>query len=375
MSRALDPHTDFIARHIGPSDAEQQKMLAAVGCDSLDALLQEVVPPAIRSQAPLALPASRSEPDVLAELKAIAGRNRIYRNYIGQGYYGTHTPNVVLRNVLENPAWYTAYTPYQPEISQGRLEALLNYQTMVADLTGLDISNASLLDEGTAAAEAMTLARRGSRSASPVFFVSRHCHPQTIEVVRTRAEGLGIEIVVGDEAQGLPECFGVLLQYPHSLGGLADYRALAEAAHAQGAVVACATDLLALALLEPPGAWGADIAVGAVWLWRSARRLHGLQRRLQAQHAGPARGRVQRRAGQSGAAPGAADARTAYPPRKGHLQYLHCAGAAGCHGRALCGVARARGHPPHRNARAPLYGRIARRLGPTGHQGGKRHIL
>src|SRR5690606_12150758 len=262
MSRALDPHTDFIARHIGPSDAEQQKMLAAVGCDSLDALLQEVVPPAIRSQAPLALPASRSEPDVLAELKAIAGRNRIYRNYIGQGYYGTHTPNVVLRNVLENPAWYTAYTPYQPEISQGRLEALLNYQTMVADLTGLDISNASLLDEGTAAAEAMTLARRGSRSASPVFFVSRHCHPQTIEVVRTRAEGLGIEIVVGDEAQGLPECFGVLLQYPHSLGGLADYRALAEAAHAQGAVVACATDLLALALLEPPGAWGADIAVG-----------------------------------------------------------------------------------------------------------------
>ncbi|OZI17486.1 glycine dehydrogenase (aminomethyl-transferring) [Bordetella genomosp. 7] len=263
MSRALDPHTDFIARHIGPSDAEQQKMLAAVGCDSLDALLQEVVPPAIRSQAPLALPASRSEPDVLAELKAIAGRNRIYRNYIGQGYYGTHTPNVVLRNVLENPAWYTAYTPYQPEISQGRLEALLNYQTMVADLTGLDISNASLLDEGTAAAEAMTLARRGSRSASPVFFVSRHCHPQTIEVVRTRAEGLGIEIVVGDEAQGLPECFGVLLQYPHSLGGLADYRALAEAAHAQGAVVACATDLLALALLEPPGAWGADIAVGS----------------------------------------------------------------------------------------------------------------
>jgi len=238
-------------------------MLAAVGCDSLNTLLDEVVPPAIRSQAPLALPASRSEPDVLAELKAIAGRNRIYRNYIGQGYYGTHTPNVVLRNVLENPAWYTAYTPYQPEISQGRLEALLNYQTMVADLTGLDISNASLLDEGTAAAEAMTLARRGSKSASPVFFVSAHCHPQTIEVVRTRAEGLGIEIAVGDEAQGLPECFGVLLQYPHSLGAVTDYRALAEAAHAQGAVVACATDLLALALLTPPGEWGADIAVGS----------------------------------------------------------------------------------------------------------------
>jgi len=263
MSRALDPHTDFIPRHIGPTAADQEKMLAAIGCGSLDALLQEVVPPAIRSQGPLALPASRSEPDVLADLKAVAGRNRIYRNYIGQGYYGTHTPNVVLRNVLENPAWYTAYTPYQPEISQGRLEALLNYQTMVADLTGLDISNASLLDEGTAAAEAMTLARRGSKSASQVFFVSAHCHPQTIEVVRTRAEGLGIEIALGDEARGLPECFGVLLQYPHSLGGVADYRALAEAAHAQGAVVACATDLLALALMTPPGEWGADIAIGS----------------------------------------------------------------------------------------------------------------
>jgi len=263
MSRALDTHTDFIPRHIGPTADEQQQMLAAVGCSSLDELLQEVVPPKIRSQAPLALPASRSEPDVLAELKAIAGRNRVYRNYIGQGYYGTHTPNVVLRNVLENPAWYTAYTPYQPEISQGRLEALLNYQTMVADLTGLDISNASLLDEGTAAAEAMTLARRGSKSSSQVFFVSAHCHPQTIEVVRTRAEGLGIEVVVGDEAQGLPACFGVLLQYPHSLGAVVDYRALAEAAHAQGAVVTCATDLLALALLTPPGEWGADIAVGS----------------------------------------------------------------------------------------------------------------
>jgi len=262
MSRALDTHSDFIPRHIGPSTDDQARMLAAVGCDSLTSLLDEVVPPTIRRQAPLALPASRSEPDVIAELKAIASRNRVFRNYIGQGYYGTHTPNVILRNVLENPAWYTAYTPYQPEISQGRLEALLNYQTMVSDLTGLDISNSSLLDEGTAAAEAMTLARRGSKSASKVFFISKHCHPQTIEVVRTRAEGLDIEIVIGDETQGLPDCFGVLLQYPHSLGAVVDYRALADAAHAQGAVVACATDLLALALLVPPGEWGADIAVG-----------------------------------------------------------------------------------------------------------------
>jgi len=263
MSRALDTHTDFIPRHIGPSDEDQARMLAAVGSPSLDALIAEVVPPRIRLGQPLALPASRSETDVLDELKRIAGRNTLHRNYIGQGYYGTHTPNVILRNILENPAWYTAYTPYQPEISQGRLEALLNYQTMVADLTGLDIANASLLDEGTAAAEAMTLARRGAKSASPVFFVSQHCHPQTIEVVRARAAGLDIEVVVGDEAAGLPDCFGVLVQYPHSLGPVADYRALAEAAHAQGAVVACATDLLALALLAAPGSWGADIAVGS----------------------------------------------------------------------------------------------------------------
>src|SRR3546814_142536 len=157
----------------------------------------------------------------------------------------------------------TAYTPYQPEISQGRLEALLNYQTMVADLTGLDIANASLLDEGTAAAEAMALARRSSRSKSQVFFASTHCHPQTLEVRRTRADGQGIQVVVGDEAQGLPDCFGVLLQYPHSLGGVADYRALTEAAHAPGAVVAVATDLLALALLAAPGEWVADIAIGS----------------------------------------------------------------------------------------------------------------
>ncbi|RAP63143.1 glycine dehydrogenase (aminomethyl-transferring) [Achromobacter sp. HZ01] len=263
MSRALDTHTDFIPRHIGPSDADQAAMLAVIGSPSLDALIDEVVPPKIRSQAPLALPQSRSETDVLAELKQIAGRNQVYRSYIGQGYYGTHTPNVVLRNILENPAWYTAYTPYQPEISQGRLEALLNYQTMVADLTGLDISNASLLDEGTAAAEAMTLARRSAKSKSQVFFVSRHVHPQTLEVVRTRAEGLDIELAVGDEAEGLPECFGVLLQYPHSTGSVADYRKLAEAAHAQGAIVAVATDLLALALLVAPGEWGADIAIGS----------------------------------------------------------------------------------------------------------------
>lgn len=263
MPRALDTQSEFIGRHIGPADDALPTMLAAVGADSLDALIDEVVPPRIRQTDPLQLPAARSETDVLAELKRVASRNKVYRSYIGQGYYGTTVPHVILRNVLENPAWYTAYTPYQPEISQGRLEALLNFQTMVCDLTGLDIANASLLDEGTAAAEAMGLARRGSRAASQVFFVSQHVHPQTIEVVRTRAQGMALEVVVGDEAQGLPECFGVLLQYPHSLGGVADYRALTQAAHGQGAVVACATDLLALALLAPPGEWGADIAIGS----------------------------------------------------------------------------------------------------------------
>ena len=263
MSNAMDTSGEFIPRHIGPSEADQQHMLAAIEAPSLEALMQEVVPANIRMTRELNLAAPRAEADVLAEMKKIAAGNQVFRNYIGQGYYGTHTPNVILRNILENPAWYTAYTPYQPEISQGRLEAILNYQTMVADLTGLDISNASLLDEGTAAAEAMTLARRASQAASKVFFVSQHCHPQTIEVIRTRADGLDIDVVVGDELKGVPDCFGLLVQYPHSLGSVADYRALTAQVHAKGGVVACATDLLALTLLEPPGHWDADIAIGS----------------------------------------------------------------------------------------------------------------
>ena len=263
MSSHLDPSKAFIPRHIGPGERDVQSMLSVVGAPSLDSLIEEVVPESIRVTRLLDLADPQGEAEVLSALKKVAAENKVLRSYIGQGYYGTHTPNVILRNILENPAWYTAYTPYQPEISQGRLEAILNYQTMVADLTGLDIANASLLDEATAAAEAMTLARRASRADSPVFFVSSNCHPQTIEVIRTRADGLGIEVVVGDESKGVPSCFGVLLQYPHSLGQVDDYRALASSLHAQGAVVACATDLLALALLEPPGKWGADIAIGS----------------------------------------------------------------------------------------------------------------
>ncbi|WP_071058477.1 aminomethyl-transferring glycine dehydrogenase [Pelistega sp. MC2] len=258
----IEQTEEFIGRHIGPNEAEQAKMLEVVGADSLDALVKEIVPNNILLNEELDLDPPASEAEILAELREVASQNQVYRNFIGQGYYGTYTPNVILRNILENPAWYTAYTPYQPEISQGRLEALLNFQTMVTDLTALEVANASLLDEGTAAAEAMTLARRASKSKSNVFFVSKNIHPQTWEVVRTRAEPLGIEVVQGDEAEGLPECFGVLLQYPHSLGGVVDYTELAEQAHAQQAIVAVATDLLALAVLKAPGEWGADIAIG-----------------------------------------------------------------------------------------------------------------
>jgi glycine dehydrogenase len=254
---------EFIARHIGPSQADRRAMLDAIGVDDVHTLMQSVVPANIHLSGLLDLPEPKDEPAVLAELKAMAQQNRPMRSFIGQGYYGTHTPNVILRNVLENPAWYTAYTPYQPEISQGRLEAILNFQTMVADLTGLDIANASLLDEGTAAAEAMTLAWRVTRHKERPFFISQHCHPQTIEVVKTRAEGLGIALVVGDEAQGVPSCFGVLLQYPQTFGDIVDYRDLAAQVHDDGAVVACATDLLALTVLQAPGHWGADIAIGS----------------------------------------------------------------------------------------------------------------
>lgn len=262
LHKFQDLSQTFVHRHIGPSETEVARMLEVIGVDSLDALVAEVVPEDILLKEPLALAKSRSEADMLAELKEIAGQNQVFRSYIGQGYYGTVMPNVILRNILENPAWYTAYTPYQPEISQGRLEALLNFQTMVAELTALDVANASLLDEGTAAAEAMTLARRCSKSKSNTFFMSMYCHPQTQEVVLTRAEALGYEVVIADEFEGIPDCFGVLLQYPRSEGEVVDYTKVAAEAHTHQALVIAATDLLSLALLKAPGEWGADIAVG-----------------------------------------------------------------------------------------------------------------
>ncbi len=253
----------FIGRHIGPSPDDQRAMLSVLNRATLEALIDDVVPAAIRSSAPLQLPPAQSEPEVLAAMKKIAAKNKVFKNYLGMGYAHSHTPGVILRNVLENPAWYTAYTPYQPEISQGRLEALLNFQTMVSDLTGLDIANASLLDEATAAAEAMALARRFAKNKSSKFLVSDQCHPQTIEVIRTRAAGQGIEVIVSDAADAAQQdIFGLLLQYPASTGAVVDHRKLILSVQIKGAVVVMATDLLSLTLLTPPGELGADIAVG-----------------------------------------------------------------------------------------------------------------
>ncbi|MBW8367969.1 MAG: aminomethyl-transferring glycine dehydrogenase, partial [Arenimonas sp.] len=259
----LEQHDAFLERHIGPNDAEIAHMLGVVGQASLDALTDAIVPASIKSPGPLALPAPITEVEAIAKIRLIADKNQVFRSFIGQGYYGTHTPNVILRNILENPAWYTAYTPYQAEISQGRMEALINFQTLCSDLTGMEIANASLLDEATACAEAMTLAKRSCKSKSNLFFVSRGVHPQTLEVLKTRAEPLGIELVVADDADAASlDVFGALLQYPDTFGQAHDYQALADAVHARGGLVAVATDLLALTLLKAPGEWGADIVVG-----------------------------------------------------------------------------------------------------------------
>jgi glycine dehydrogenase len=255
----------FADRHIGPSPADVDHMLGALGVASLDALLDQAVPATIRDDKPLELEGALSEPETIARLRALADRNQVFTSLIGQGYHDAHTPGVVLRNVLENPAWYTAYTPYQPEISQGRLEALLNFQTMVTDLTGMEIANASMLDEATAAAEAMTLVRRATKHAGNVFFVDAECHPQTIAVVATRAEPLGIEIAVGDPATDLvtERTYGVLLQHPGTSGVVRDLRPVVGAVHAAGGLAVVATDLLACTLLVPPGELGADVAVGS----------------------------------------------------------------------------------------------------------------
>ncbi|MEP7381914.1 MAG: glycine dehydrogenase, partial [Gemmatimonadota bacterium] len=254
----------FIRRHIGPSGQDIDAMLEALGYDSLDAFVDATVPDQIRLRQPLNIGPGRTEHDVLAELRGMADRNRVYRSYLGLGYHDTLVPPVIQRNILENPGWYTAYTPYQAEIAQGRLEALLNYQTMVIDLTGLPIANASLLDEGTAAAEAVGMAHGAAEADKDTVFVDARCHPQTIDVVHTRAKARGWTVTVGEalDATFAPGVFAVLLQYPATDGAVLDYRATAERAHAAGAMVIAASDLLALTLLVPPGEWGADVCVG-----------------------------------------------------------------------------------------------------------------
>src|SRR6266516_4632348 len=264
---SLLPADRFVTRHIGPSPDETRAMLQTVGCASPEEFIDSVVPEGIRLRRPLALPPGRTEREVLQALRGLAAQNQLFRSYIGMGYYHTFTPQVIQRNVVENPGWYTAYTPYQPEIAQGRLEALLNFQTMVADLTALPITNASLLDEATAAAEAMHLTEAVAQppaGATPLFMIAEGCHPQTIAVVRTRAEARAVQTVIADPTtfEFRPGVIGALLQYPLTDGKIEAYHAVCERAHAVGALVTVATDLLALTLLKPPGEWGADIAVG-----------------------------------------------------------------------------------------------------------------
>ncbi len=260
----LAPSDTFPRRHIGPSDSELRAMLEALNLASLDDLVEETIPAAIRTERPLAIGEGLGEHEVLEELRDMIEQNQLYRSFIGQGYYGCITPPVIGRNILENPGWYTQYTPYQAEIAQGRLEALINFQTMVADLTGLPLANASLLDEGTAAAEAMAMCAAMSRDKKRGFFVADTCHPQTIEVVRTRALPLGIELHVGPVSELDPAALcGALVQYPATDGRLEDHGALAEQLHEAGALLVCATDLLALTVLRPPGEAGADVAIGS----------------------------------------------------------------------------------------------------------------
>ena len=251
MTNSSTPSTPFVQRHIGLTDTDIEKMLTQLGYDSLDQLTETVVPQSIADNSALALSEPVSEEQALAELYEIAKQNKLIKPLIGQGYYGTFTPKVIQRNVLENPAWYTAYTPYQPEISQGRLEVLFYFQTMITELTGLDVANASLLDEGTAAGEALTLAHRALKGKKNICLVSKFCHPQTLEILRTRATPLGIELVLFDETETVAswdDVFGVLVQYPDTNGNVQQLSGLCDQAHDNGALVIMASDLLALTL-------------------------------------------------------------------------------------------------------------------------------
>ena len=347
-----EPATNFARRHIGPSPRDIDAMLETVGAKSLSALMSETLPSSIRQQTPLDLGEPLSETEALAHMAKLAAQNQVFTSLIGQGYSGTVLPPVIQRNILESPAWYTAYTPYQPEISQGRLEALFNFQTMICDLTGLDVANASLLDEATAAAEAMALAERVAQAKSKTFFVDRDVHPQTLAVLRTRAAPLGWTLIVGDplaDLDGAQVC-GALLQYPGSSGAVHDLRPAIAALRAKGALAIVAADPSGADLAGLAGRtrrgyrdrlgaafWGAD------GIWRAARGLYGGARCAEAIAARPHRRAVDRFAPRTRLSPGAADPRAAHPPREGDFEHLHRAGAVGGDGVDVCGLSRAGG--------------------------------
>ncbi len=365
LKTTAEAATDFVRRHIGPSPRDISAMLNSVGANSLTELMSQTLPSSIRQKAPLDLGRAFSETEALAHMRELAAQNQVFTSLIGQGYSGTILPAVIQRNILENPAWYTAYTPYQPEISQGRLEALFNFQTMICDLTGLDVANASLLDEGTAAAEAMALAERAAQAKSKSFFVDAEVHPQTLAVLRTRAEPLGWTLIVGDPLTDLDkaEVFGGLLQYPGTSGAVRDLRPAIAALHAKGALAVVAADLLALTLIASPGELGADIAIGSAQRFGVPMGYGGphaaymsvrdaLKRSLPGRIVGLS---VDSR-GAAGLSAGAADPRAAYPPRKGDLQHLHRAGAAGGDRLDVRGLSRPRRADAYRAHRSPARG-------------------
>ena len=326
-------------------------MLQTIGAASIEDLLAQTLPADIRQREPLDVGPALSESQALATARAVAAQNVPMTSLIGQGYYGTILPPVIQRNILENPAWYTAYTPYQPEISQGRLEALLNFQTMVADLTGLEIANASLLDEATAAAEAMAMAHRIADTERTAFFVDQDCHPQTIAVLKTRAEALGWQISVGDPMGDLggADVFGAMFQYPGTFGDIRDLRAPIARLKAAKAISVVAADPLALTLLSAAGRTRRrhrDRLHAALrradGLWRPARGLYRHPRCAQARAARPHRRRLDRQPRQPRLSACAADARAAHPPREGDVEHLHRAGAAGGGGVDVCGLSRPR---------------------------------
>jgi glycine dehydrogenase len=340
----LEMRGDFIRRHIGPGDPQITEMLQDLDLESLEDLVERAVPSSIVSDQPLDLPEAKSERAALSYLRRMADRNQVFVSMIGMGYHGTVTPTVIQRNVLENPSWYTAYTPYQAEVSQGRLEALLNFQQMVMDLTAMDLANASLLDEATAAAEAMAMAARASKSKSKVFFVDQDCHPQTLAVVRTRAGSLGLEVMVGDPYDGLGEveAFGVLVQYPGSSGAVRDLRGVVEQAHGQGALVTVAADLLSLVLLTPPGEMGADIVVGSAQRFGVPMGYGGPHAAFFATREAFKRSTPGRLIGVSQDSQGRPALRAAHPAREGDQQHLHRPSAAGRDRGVLRGLPRAR---------------------------------